>query len=102
MRSRIFKTIWAVSLTVVLASLIFVIGLVYKYFSGLQKEQLKTEVKLAAQGVALSGEEYLRAVDKNDFRITWIAEDGRVLYDNTADSATMENQLEREEVKQAI
>ncbi len=102
MRSKVFKTIWIVSLTVVIASLIFVVGLIYQYFAGLQKDQLKTEVKLAAQGVALSGEEYLKGVDKNDFRITWIDEDGRVLYDNTADSAKMENHLEREEVKQAI
>lgn len=35
-------------------------------------------------------------------RITWIAPDGSVLYDNMADADTMENHLQRPEVQEAF
>lgn len=47
------------------------------------------------------GEEYLAAM-QSDERITWIAPDGSVLYDNMADADTMENHLQRPEVQGAF
>ena len=39
---------------------------------------------------------------QSDERITWIAPDGSVLYDNMADADTMENHLQRPEVQEAF
>lgn len=102
MNRNIFKAIWIVAISVFLASLIFILGISYNYFSSLQKNQLKNETELAAQGVAIAGQDYFKDLNAKGYRITWIAADGSVLYDNEADTAAMENHLEREEVKQAL
>lgn len=102
MSSKIFKAIWIVAVSVFLASLIFILGISYRYFSSVQKNQLKVETELAAQGVALSGEAYFEGLTADSYRITWIDQGGNVLYDNEADSENMENHLEREEVRQAL
>jgi two-component system phosphate regulon sensor histidine kinase PhoR len=102
MSSKIFKSIWIAAISVFLTSMIFIMDISYNYFSTLQKNQLKNETELAAQGVAKSGKSYFENLNTEGYRITWIDVNGNVLYDNEADSATMENHLEREEVKQAL
>ncbi len=102
MSSKIFKGIRIVALSVFLASLVFIMGISYNYFTGLQKSQLKNETELAAKGVAKSGTAYFDNLNTGGYRITWIGADGSVLYDNEADTATMENHMEREEVKRAL
>lgn len=102
MSSKIFKAIWIVAISVFLASLLLIMGTLYNYFSSLQKNQLRIETELAAQGVALSGESYFNQLKKENYRITWVGPDGSVLFDNEADAATMQNHLEREEIKQAL
>ncbi len=101
MNTKIFLAIWSVAVTVFLASLIFIMGISYNYFSELQKKQLKNETELAAQGVAISGESYFKDLNAENYRITWIGADGCVIYDNEADSVNMGNHLEREEVVEA-
>ncbi len=102
MSSKIFKAIWIVAISVFLASLLLIMGTLYNYFSSLQKNQLRIETELAAQGVALSGESYFNQLKTENYRITWVGPDGSVLFDNEADAATMQNHLEREEIKQAL
>ncbi len=102
MSNKIFKAIWLVAITVFLASLIFIMGISYNYFTSLQKKQLKNETDLAARGVALSGMVYFDQLQAADYRITWIDGEGNVLFDNEADFQTMENHLERKEVKEAL
>ncbi len=102
MSSKIFKAIWIAAVSVFLASLVFILGISYNYFSSLQKRQLKAETELAAQGAALSGIKYFDSLNTDNYRITWISADGAVLYDNEVNSEQMGNHLEREEVKQAL
>ena len=103
MNKKIFNSIWFAALTVFFASLVFIMAVTYSYFSGVQRNQLKIETQLAAQGVALNGEDYFDGLSStDDYRITWIGDDGSILYDNEAASADMENHLEREEVKEAF
>jgi two-component system phosphate regulon sensor histidine kinase PhoR len=102
MSNKIFNGIWIVAVSVFLASLVFILGISYNYFTALQKNQLKNETELASQGVAISGESYFENLNAEGYRITWISTDGSVLYDNEADTATMENHLKREEVKRAL
>lgn len=102
MSKKIFNAIWFVALTVFLASLVFIMGVTYTYFSGVQRNQLRLETQLAAQGVAQGGAEYFENLNSDDYRITWIAADGSILYENGASGEEMENHLEREEVKEAF
>ena len=101
MSRKIFNSIWFSALSAFLISLILIMIFTYGYFSDVQKKRLKTETQLAAQGVNLSGIKYFDGLESGDCRITWIDADGNVLYDNEADSGTMENHLEREEIKMA-
>ncbi len=102
MSSKIFRSIWVTAISVFLASLIFIMGISYSYFSSVQKNQLKIETELASRGVSLSGGEYFADLNTEDYRITWIDAEGKVLYDSEADSEVMENHLEREEVREAL
>ena len=102
MTKRIFRSISAVSLIVLLAALVLILGFLYSYFSQAQQEQLRIETALAAQGVAQQGTDYLDGLDTRGLRMTWIDSDGNVLYDSQSDAGNMENHLEREEVAQAL
>lgn len=101
MSRRIFTAVWGTALAVFLASLVFIMGVSYNYFTGVQMKQLRAETALAAQGVTLSGRDYLDDLTA-DCRITWIAADGTVLFDTAADAAHMENHLAREEIREAL
>lgn len=102
MTKRIFRSICFVALGVFLASLVLFMCVLYNYFSGLQRSQLKIQTELAAQGVSDGGMGYLEKLNAKDYRITWIDTDGVVLYDSKTDTAGMENHLEREEIKSAF
>ncbi len=102
MSSKIFKAIWTVALAVFLASLLLIMGSLYGYFSSLQKRQLRIETELAAQGVDIAGEKYFDGLDAENYRITWVSPEGDVLFDNEADTANMQNHMERPEIKQAL
>lgn len=102
MTKKIFRSIFAVALTVFLACLIIIMGALYEYFSYTQMNQLKTQTELAAAGVELSGTDYLNRLSAKDYRITLIEADGRVVFDSSASTATMENHLERAEIKEAL
>ena len=102
MSSKIFKSIWIAAISVFLASLVFILGISYNYFTEIQKNQLKNETELAAAGVALSGKSYFDNLNPKDYRITWIDSSGNVLFDNEINAEKMENHLEREEIKEAL
>ena len=102
MNRKIFRSIMAVAGAVLLASLLVIMASLYGYFGGVQEDQLRDELSLAAVSVEDSGEDYLRQVSSDRFRLTWIAGDGAVLYDTRADGESMENHGDRAEVKQAL
>lgn len=102
MTKRIFRSIGFVAIAVFLASLILIMGVLYDYFSGVQQRQLQMQLELAAQGVTNEETAYFSDLTVRDYRITWIAADGTVLYDSDALSSDMENHLEREEIKEAL
>ena len=102
MTKKIFRSIFIVALAVLLACFVFIFGVLYEYFSSVQRDQLEAETALAAQGVSLNGMAYFEDLTVSGYRLTWIAPDGTVLYDNRADASTMENHAEREEIQEAL
>ena len=102
MTKKIFHSILLVAGTVLLASLLVIMGCLYEYFGSVEKKQLRDELELAAVAVEKNGTEYLSQLSSERYRLTWIENDGTVLYDRQGDLSNMENHLEREEVKQAL
>ena len=102
MTKRIFRSIFTVAMLVLISSLVIIFGILYGYYSDLQKTQLKSQTELAAKGVEAAGEKYFDALDAESFRITWIKDDGTVLFDSEGTPSEMENHLERAEIKQAL
>ena len=101
MTKQIFRSILLVGLLVFLASVIFIMTALFDYFSENQLNQLKMQTALAAQGIENEGAGYFDGLETNNYRITWIDSDGQVKYDTNHDSSTMENHLDREEIRAA-
>ncbi len=74
----------------------------YNYYTNIQEQQLKDEFALAATGVSIEGETFLKELDSDSVRVTWIAADGTVLYDTQANEQEMENHADRQEVREAL
>ena len=102
MTSKIFRSIFATSLVVLLATLAIITTFLYDYFTNIQISQLKDELSIASVGTEQSGEEYLSNLKSDNFRLTWVASDGTVLFDSQADKAVMDNHLDREEITEAF
>ena len=102
MTSKIFKSILTAAIAVLLASLVIIIGVLYPYFGGVQESQLKDELSLAAEAVQQLGESYLKNLDSDRYRLTWVGADGTVIFDSHADASAMENHADREEIQEAL
>lgn len=102
MTKRIFRSIFIVALSVFFASLVLIISVLYDYFLDNQQHQLKLQTELAAAGVIGGGKEYLESLDSSDLRVTWIDENGDVLFDSSFDASEMSSHLDREEIKEAL
>ena len=102
MNRKIFQAIFGTSAVVLLATAAILLSVLTTYFSRLQLSELKAETELAAAGVELNGVKYLESLEDTSVRVTYVASDGSLLYDNEADISTMENHLKREEIEEAL
>lgn len=102
MTGKILQSILSVATAVLIASLIVITGVLYQYFGTMQESQLKDELKVVAAATEQLGESYLRSLNSDRYRLTWVDADGTVRFDSHADAATMENHAEREEIKEAL
>ena len=102
MTSKILKSILSVVIAVLLASLVIITGVLYRYFGTMQETQLRDELSLAASATEQLGEGYLEKLDSDRYRLTWIDADGTVIFDSHADVSSMENHASREEIKEAF
>ena len=102
MTKRIFRSTLLVAAVVLLASLTIIMGILYDHFTGVREQQLRDELSLAAAAVEQSGTEYLERLSSNQYRLTWVAADGIVLYDTQANADTMDSHADREEIRDAL
>ena len=102
MTKKIFQSILLVAGCVLLASLLIIMGFLYDYFGGVEENQLRDELSLAAAAVEDGGTDYLSRLTADRYRLTWIAADGSVLYDTRTDAESLENHASRAEVSQAL
>ena len=102
MTKKIFQSILLVAGCVLLASLLIIMGFLYDYFGGVEENQLRDELSLAAAAVEDGGTDYLSRLTADRCRLTWIAADGSVIYDTKTDAESLENHASRAEVSQAL
>lgn len=102
MTKKIFHSILLVAGAVLLASLFVITGALYEYFGIIQKKQLKDELGLAAVSVEQQGDDFLKRLSPDRYRITWINTQGNVIYDTRTDAESLENHADRTEIKLAL
>lgn len=113
MVKRIFKSTFGVSMITLLIAYAIIVGILYDYFSDQIEREMKAETAYIACGMEVVGAEYLEgfrmnghvnsgSMEKHKNRITWISQDGTVLYDSNVEESTMENHVDRQEVQEAI
>lgn len=107
MTKRIFGGAFIVSLVAIISAVAMVLGVAYTKEQQLFKRQLEQQAMLLAATMENTSPdddvESLRKLSHDihgtfENRITYIGQDGTVLFDNEAAPATMENHLGREEV----
>ena len=102
MTGKIFRSTILVAIIVLLCAISIILGVLYNYFDGVQMGQLRDELRLAAVGTEESGLAFLEKLDSDHFRLTWVAEDGSVIYDTHADVSGLENHADRKEIQEAF
>lgn len=78
---------------------------VTKVYYGLFRQQVGRDLRLTAQLLEQTGEftpGSTPALKNPEVRVTWVAADGTVLYDDEADAETLPNHADRPEIQQAL
>lgn len=78
-----------------------VMGILYSNFDGQMRKELSKEAAYLAYGVEQQGLDYLKNIKDKSARITYIDQDGTVLFDNEADISEMKNHSDRTEFQKA-
>ena len=101
MTKKIFKSIMFVCALVLTVGLAAVMGILYSNFDGQMRKELSKEAAYLAYGVEQQGLNYLKNIKDKNARITYIDQDGTVLFDNEADVSEMKNHSDRTEFQKA-
>ncbi|MBO5088615.1 MAG: histidine kinase [Lachnospiraceae bacterium] len=112
MVKRIFKNTFGLSIIILLISYGIIVGILYDYFGDQIEREMKAEAAYIACGMEVVGKDYLEgfrvnghvngnSVETHKNRITWISEDGVVLYDSNVNETTMKDHSNRQEVQEA-
>ena len=101
MTKKIFKSIMFICTLVLAVGLTAVMGILYSNFDGQMRKELSKEAAYLAYGVEQQGVDYLKNIKDKSARITYIDQDGTVLFDNEADVSEMKNHSDRTEFQKA-
>ena len=101
MTQRIFRSVLLSAALVFVASIIMSTWVLYNYYSDTYHSRLESQTKLTAHALANEGMTFFKGLNASDYRVTWIAEDGTVLYDTDYDAKKLPNHSDREEFADA-
>ncbi|HEY8349492.1 MAG TPA: ATP-binding protein [Clostridia bacterium] len=104
MKKRIYRNMLLLALITVMLASILITGLIYREFYIRMQQEIRNEAFLISNTYNLVGVEVFTypAVLQNSNRITWVTEDGTVLFDNRTEAKDMENHGNRPEISDAI
>lgn len=101
MKRRIHIQLIAIAVLSMMLTMFCILLLFYDLFRQQVQSELETTAVLLAEFWDYSGEDNRIVPGEESFRITLLDGDGTVLFDNGADSDTMDNHSERPEILQA-
>lgn len=101
MRGKIFRYTFLTGISILVLCVTLFSVVLYQYYERQIFNSLSAEAAYVSQGLTALGENYFSDFSSPD-RVTWVAADGRVLYDSAAQASTMENHLNREEIREAL
>ncbi len=99
MKGKLFKQIFWAAVAFCVLCFSIIVAASYVYGSSQHRDRLWEEVTYVAAGVETAGEDFFVHA-AGEKRLTWIAADGRVLYDSQ--TKTLEDHGERPEIRQAL
>lgn len=102
MKKSIFRSICVTVFSVVLVILALITGVLYNYFSSVQRSGMRMQTELIAKAVEDEGAAFFNRLENANYRITYIGPEGNVIYDSEKGTDRLENHLDREEVKMAM
>ncbi len=102
MIKKTFISMVVLVLCVIVVCFSLVTAILFHYFDRLYDAKFENELNYISRGVEYNGLEYLEELSPINCRITWIAQDGTVIFDNAADISIMGNHGQREEIIEAF
>lgn len=108
MNKKIFRSSLLTVCLVLAATIALIMGLLFHFFEKQIQKELANEAGLLAHALENEGAGYFDSFDnKNNKlagnnRITWIDENGTVLFDSRADVSELDNHADRDEIKTAM
>lgn len=101
MISKIFRSSFATSMLVLLMSFTMVFAVLFEYFETQIFQELENEAEYISYSVINDGASFVDKFNRDNKRITLVAEDGYVIADTSANAKELENHSERSEIKEA-
>ncbi len=107
MKKRMYSNLIIICLLSVILTTVSITAVFYGMFQGRVREDLKINLELLKStgffDSTSSIEDIVNMKTADDYlRITWIDPDGKVLYDNDNDVESLDNHLDREEIRDAF
>ncbi len=102
MQKKISKYLFLFSILILILSVILFTLALYKNAVNNEITEQKTKLNFLKKAYNLNGMQYFKNLESNNNRITIINKTGKVIFDNEVDKDSMENHIEREEIKEAI
>ncbi len=102
MQKKINRYMFVSSILAVVIALSILMFVLYTHFVKIEMNGQKIKLNLIKKSYSLNGLSYFNDLNSFDDRITIIAKDGTVIFDNEVNKDQMENHFDRKEVKQAV
>lgn len=108
MNKKIFRSSLLTVCLVLAATIALIMGLLFHFFEKQIQKELANEAGFLAHALENEGAGYFDSFDNKNNRlagnnrITWIDENGTVLFDSRADVSELDNHADRDEIKTAM
>ena len=104
MRRKIQKSMVLVITLTLVITYVLLTAIVYGRTVRLMEAEVRQEADYICRAIEISGTGYLKQLDsvQENTRITWIDQEGNVLYDSTGENNKIENHASRPEVQEAM
>lgn len=102
MIKKTFLSMVLISFGVIVACFALVTVIFFHAFDGMYHTKLENESAYICKGIQLDGLDYLQGLDLENCRVTWVDQNGTVVYDSAVSSEVMENHKQREEIREAF